>query len=365
MEVLAPNFDVKELTRRLVQAESPSGDGPAIRAVLRILAEALPEGLSIRWHETSRGPILEAGRGTKGCLVLGHADTVWPKGTLAEMPWREEEGRVYGPGVLDMKAGLALAVGALYEVRDEVPFTFLVTPDEEIGSVASRPLIEARAREAPLVLVLEAGARDGGLKIGRAGVGDFHLTIQGIESHAGLEPDQGVSAIRELAQQTLWLSSLENRLLGTTVNVGIVEGGTRTNVVAGRAHAYIDIRVQTPREMDRIIDTLSAPPRFEPKCRVFYRGQFNRPPMEPNPAMQFWLDQAARRWKQRTGRSLPAVRVGAASDGNFTAPLAPTLDGLGAIGQGPHARHEHVVWEHIGPRMDLVRYLVEKAGQSS
>lgn len=362
MEDRAQDFDLKHLLKDLVQIESPSGDTEGIQHVMQRLAQDLPQDVQVQWHSTPRGPILEAQRGSGGALLLGHADTVWERGTLRTMPWRDDQERIYGPGVLDMKAGLALAVAVIRQT--DVPIRFLVTPDEEIGSQASRAYLESRARDAVVVLVLEAGMPDGAVKIARSGVGDFQLSIEGIESHAGLDPDRGVSAIRELAQQILWLSSLENRLLGTTINVGVVEGGTRTNVVPGKARAYIDVRVQTSREMNRIMDTLTAPPRFDPKISVQYQGHFNRPPMEPNHRMMRWFEYAAKMWEEKTSTPLRGARVGGASDGNYTAPIAPTLDGVGAVGHGAHARHEYVEWSTMEPRLHLLKTLVARAAEA-
>ncbi|MDA8193622.1 MAG: M20 family metallopeptidase [Thermaerobacter sp.] len=356
-----PAFEMKTLLKDLVAIESPSGEPEGIRQVMRRLSQDLPQDMAMRWHDTPRGPIFEARRGSGGALLLGHADTVWPRGTLQTMPWREDGDLVYGPGTLDMKAGLVLAVAALRS--SDAPAVLLVTPDEEIGSGASRPLLESRAREAQVVLVLEAGMPDGAVKIARSGVGDFHLSITGVESHAGLEPERGASAIKELAQQILWLGGLENRLLGTTLNPGVVDGGTRTNVVAGRAEGYIDVRVQTAREMERITETLAAPPRFDPRVKVEYRGAFNRPPMEPDPPMLRWFEYAASIWKHTTGQVMHGMRVGGASDGNFTARLAPTLDGLGAVGQGAHARHEHIAWSSMNPRLALLEQLLARAAE--
>lgn len=356
--------DLKALLKDLVMIESPSGDREGIRKVLLRLAEAVPKGsANIRFYETPRGPILSVERGSNGALMLGHADTVWEHGTLETMPYREEGGVVYGPGCLDMKAGLVLAVAAIEKLEPSVPFRLLVTPDEEIGSSASRELIEHQAKQSTVVLVLEPAGPEGSLIIGRSGVGDFRLVIKGIEGHAGSEPEKGASAIRELAQQILWLEGLDNRLLGTTVNVGVVEGGTRTNVVAARAEAFIDVRAQTRYEMERIKKTLAHPPRFDHRVSVEYQGSFNRPAMEPMGQSQEWFQRAAEAWKKITGLDLGGVRVGAASDGNVTASICPTLDGLGPVGQGAHARHEHIYWDSVEPRIELLGYLLEEAAQ--
>jgi glutamate carboxypeptidase len=358
----------KTLIQDLVLLESPSGDAARIRQVMERLVEeiAMVPNIEVEWQNHAGQPILELHRGRGGALMLGHADTVWSVGTIDSMPWREENTenglRIYGPGILDMKAGLAMGLYAIRQLPEDLPFHFLVTPDEEVGSDASRSVIESRAREVDLVLVLESGMPGGALKTARSGVGDFVGEIVGVESHAGLDPDKGASAIREAAQQILWLTTLANHVLGTTVNVGTITGGTRTNVVAGQATMGIDVRVQTAGEMDRIESTLAHPPVFDKHIRVQYRGGFNRPPMESTPASNRWFDRARKIWRGETGEELLGLRVGGASDGNFTAALAPTLDGLGAIGRGAHARHEHIEWQFVSPRIMLIAELLRAAG---
>jgi glutamate carboxypeptidase len=352
---------MRQWLEAMVKIESPSGDVEGIGRVMEFLAGELHEVAESVIEHTASGPMLTVSRGSGGALLLGHADTVWPKGTLKAMPWRDEGDWVYGPGALDMKGGLALALQVLKTLPAAVPFTLLVTPDEEVGSQASRPTIEALAKRSSLVLVLESGMPGGAIKIGRAGVGDFRANIVGLESHAGLEPEKGSSAVRELAHQVLWLEGLENKVMGTTLNVGVVAGGTRSNVVAGSAQAHVDVRVTTRSEMERIVKTLKAPPRFDSRCRVEYEGSFNRPPMEPTSGSQSWVARAADVWQSLTGEPLDGVRVGGASDGNFTAELTPTLDGLGPIGKGAHARHEAVEWRYMEPRAALIHALVTMA----
>jgi glutamate carboxypeptidase len=350
--------------KHLVELESPSGDVTGLTRVMNHIADVLSEVGHVQMLTTSAGPLLSVSRGGGGALILGHADTVWPLGTIEEMPFVDTGGWIYGPGALDMKGGLVLAMQALLNVPGDIPFTFLVTPDEEVGSEASRTVIEDRARRARLVLVLESGMPGGAIKIGRAGVGDFHLNITGIESHAGLEPEKGASAIAELAHQILWLEGLTNRAAGTTLNVGVVQGGSRSNVVAGRVQADIDVRVTTQAEMDRLTTALAVPPCFDDRCQVQYRGGFNRPPMEPTAGSQVWVAWASQRWQALTGEPLQGVHVGGASDGNFTAALTPTLDGLGPIGQGAHARHEGVDWRFMLPRLQLISDLIVEAAQN-
>ncbi len=355
----------KELLGDLVQTESPSGFVEGIRAAQQLIVEELPAlELKHRFHETENGTILEIFReleGKRGALLLSHADTVWPLGTLENMPFREEENRLYGPGVLDMKAGLVIGVAAIKDLSPGTPFCWLITPDEETGSEASYRIIQKRARQASVTFVLEPGGEDGSLKIGRSGVGIYRMMISGKESHAGLDPEHGASAVRELAQQILWLYSLENRVLGTTINVGVIEGGIRPNVVAGSAQALIDIRVRTQKERNRLQQLLSAPPQFDNRVRTEYHGSFARPPMDHNTRAESWFGLAKEIWDRLSGTDLAGINVGGASDGNFTARLSPTLDGLGAVGKGSHARNEHVNWDFMKWRYGLLKELMEQA----
>ncbi len=364
MANLRASDDMRQWLETLVKIESPSGHAEGIGQVMDVVAEVLGDKGAVSRIPTPAGPMMEISRGQGGALILAHADTVWPLGTLAEMPWREQGDWVYGPGSLDMKGGIAIAMAAIREIADSVPYTFLITPDEEVGSDDSREAIEDAARRSRLVLVLESGMPGGAVKVGRAGVGDYRLHIRGVESHAGLEPEKGASAIKELSHHIQWMEGLENKVLGTTLNVGVVEGGTRSNVVAGKAWAHIDVRVTTRSEMERIEATLSAPPRFDARCEVVYEGGFNRPPMEPTVDSQQWFHEASHIWRQATGQELAGVRVGGASDGNLTALLAPTMDGLGPVGQGAHARNEGVDWRYMEPRRQLVQELLIRAGRS-
>ncbi|MCY0898177.1 MAG: M20 family metallopeptidase [Firmicutes bacterium] len=347
----------------LVTMESPSGDIAGLSDIMEYLQYHLKGLGDVNLGHTEQGPILTIRRGNSGALLLGHADTVWPRGTLRAMMWRTEGDWVYGPGVLDMKGGLALAMAAFMELPADVPFTLLVTPDEEVGSMASRPIIEEAARQAPLVLVLEPGMADGAIKVARAGVGTFLLKIGGRESHAGLDPDDGASALKELAHHILWLDTLADRQRGTTVNVGVASGGTRSNVIPGQATAAIDVRVCRREEMVRIQEALAHPPVFDRRCEIQYTGTFDRPPMELTPSSERWVRQASQIWEKLTGQPLGLARVGGASDGNFTALLAPTLDGLGAVGVGAHARHEGVYWPYMVWRLELLKALIEKVAR--
>ena len=347
---------------QLVTIESPSGDRDGLVQAAGLMAGWLHEaGFHVATDQTSAGPLVTAERsgGAGRVLVLGHLDTVWELGTLRAMPFRVEAGRVRGPGVFDMKAGLAILAAAATETRgqDGATVTVLLTPDEEVGSEASRQAIEDAARRADLVLVLEPCGADGALKVGRKGVGAFELTVLGRAAHAGLEPERGVDAVEELCHQVLALKALGRPEAGTTVNVGVVRGGTRSNVVAERAHGSVDVRVKTQAEADRVSVALQTLRPVVPGAELRWAGGFNRPPMTPNPTVMRWAATADRIWREEGFPPLEAIEVGGASDGNFTAPLAPTLDGLGPPGGGAHARDEHVLVEGLKPRAELLAAL--------
>ncbi|MCK2219340.1 M20 family metallopeptidase [Actinomadura sp. ATCC 31491] len=286
-----------------------------------------------------------AGLGEVPVLLLAHYDTVWPAGTLAAWPFTVDGDLATGPGVFDMKAGLVQLVWAVRALEaaglPRPPLRLLLNGDEEIGSPLSRPLIEEAAESSAAVLVFEASA-DGALKTARKGVGIFQVAITGVEAHAGLEPAKGASAIDELARAVRHLHDLADPAAGTTLNVGVVRGGTGSNVVAGAAHAEVDVRVASQAEADRIAAALAALRPHDERAAIEVRGGWNRPVMErgPGTARLFAL---ARDVAAGLGVELEECSVGGASDGNFAAALGlPVLDGLGAVGAGAHARHEHV-----------------------
>jgi glutamate carboxypeptidase len=286
-----------------------------------------------------------AGTGPHVLTLLCHYDTVWSAGTLSEWPVREDGDRMSGPGVFDMKAGLVQAVWALRALDaagvSRPAIRLLLTGDEEIGSPFSRPLIEQACADASAVLVFEASA-DGAVKTSRKGVGLFAVEVAGVESHAGLDPEAGASAIDEIARVVRTVHDATDREQGTSVNVGVVEGGTRSNVVAGTARASMDVRVQTVAEQERI-DALFASLRpNDQRATIRIMGGWNRPVMQRNDAIAS-VYALARESAARIGVDLGEAAVGGASDGNFAAAMGlPVLDGLGAVGAGAHARHEHI-----------------------
>jgi len=357
-----------ETIRDLVGAESPSTDREAL--------EACAERLTARCHESgatvTRVPagatadhVLAEwpGDGAR-ILILGHFDTVWPVGQISRMPIREDDGRLYGPGTLDMKAGLAIGLTAMRaltaENRRRPQVRFLATTDEEVGSATSRAAIERLARESAAVLVLEPALPGGAVKTARKGVGEFEVITHGVSAHAGVDPAAGASAIRELMKQIAVIDSWNDPARGLTVNVGVVEGGTRSNVVPERARAMVDVRVTKMADAARIEAAFGRLNAVDGRVRIDVRGAINRPPLERTEGV-VRLFELARQVAHSQGFELSEGATGGASDGNFTAALGvPTLDGLGATGDGPHAIHEHVIINDLPVRAALVAGLLAR-----
>src|SRR6184192_4818202 len=349
---------------RLVGTESPSPDKARCDACADEVAALFAQrtgARATRHPRSERGDHLEirVGAGTKPILLLCHHDTVWPAGTIARLPFRVDGDRVTGPGGYDMKAGIVEAAFALEAAKAARPVIVLSTSDEEIGSTSSRALIEERAREAEAVLVLEPAASGGALKTARKGIADFVLDVEGRAAHAGVEPEKGISATEELAHQVLALKGLARPAGGTTINVGVVQGGTRPNVVAARARAEIDVRFALASEAERVVAAVQGLQPQLKGARLRIRGGIDRPPMERNPGV-VRLAQLAQRLATEVGFSLSETSTGGASDGNFTAALGvPTLDGLGPDGGGAHADSEHLLVESWLQRTELLRLLIE------
>ena len=361
-----------ETIEALVCLESPSGDAAAINRCVAELESRLGGlgGLGGRVARLPGGPAgdhlrAEFGSGARRVLLLGHIDTVWPAGTLARRPFRAEGGRLHGPGVFDMKAGLALAglaVKALAQESDGLPgvVVLLVTADEETGSAVSRGIIEAEARVSDAALVLEPALPGGALKTRRKGCGEFVLRVSGRAAHAGIEPELGASAISELARQILRIEALRDAAAGTAVNVGVVRGGSRPNVVAADAEAMIDVRVASAAEATRVTAALLAMKPVDPGTQVAVAGGIDRPPMERSAAGSA-LFAVAQAVAADLGRTLGEGGTGGGSDGNLTAALGvPTLDGLGAVGGGAHADNEHVTTADLPWRAALVAGLLRR-----
>ncbi|ANS65228.1 carboxypeptidase G2 precursor [Streptomyces lincolnensis] len=358
--------------RALVELETPSDDKELLTAGLAEIEEWTRRRLGPpderRHHDGGpHGDMLELlyeGTSPETVLVLCHYDTVWPAGTLAEWPFRiTEDGRASGPGVFDMKCGLMQAVWALRLLRElDLPrpaVRLFLNGDEEIGSPASQPHVERLSEGVAATLVCEASAGpEGALKTRRKGGGIFELTVEGVEAHAGLEPERGASAVHALAELVTRMAGLGDPELGTTVNVGVISGGTGRNVVAGRARCGIDVRIAVPAETARVDAAFAALRPSDPRVSVTLTGGWARPPMVPNPASQLLFKQA-QAIAAELGWTARETSVGGASDGNFVAALGrPVLDGLGAVGDGAHARHEHVVLEHLPDRTALIAGLL-------
>jgi glutamate carboxypeptidase len=361
------------LTRALVETESPSGDVDGSRAVVGLLAEAArkTEGVTSveRIESSGYGEHLRIcafgdARDEAGTILLmGHTDTVHPRGSLNERPWREQDGRIYGPGIFDMKANCALALEvigccAAPGLRPRSAVVLLLTCDEETGSHSGRALVEAEAGKAQAVLVLEPSAAGGRVKTARKGTGIFTLAAHGIAAHAGLEPEKGASAILELARQIERLHSMNDTARGITVNVGIVQGGTRSNVVAAEASAEIDLRFDTTEDAKRLEETIRSVQPFDERVSLSLSGGINRPPLERTEKVAA-LYGVARKVAASLGFELGETSVGGASDGNFAAALdVAVLDGLGISGDGAHATHEHILVGDIARRGALLAGII-------
>jgi glutamate carboxypeptidase len=284
-------------------------------------------------------------------------------GTLKTMPWREEDGRLYGPGVFDMKAGVIMALAAidiLRELKLSRPIIFLLNSDEEVGSDVSRPITERLARECSAVLVLEP-AQGLACKTARKGVGNYRVQVTGIASHSGVDFERGHSAILELAKLIQKISGFTDLSRGRTVNCGVILGGTRSNVIAQSAAVEVDVRIAKASDAPRVEKLFRSLRPSDPHCKLQITGGLNRPPMERKPGTVALYKQA-RRLAAELGFELPEASTGGGSDGNFTAALGiPTLDGMGAVGAGAHATHEHVLAEHLAPRTALLAAMLASA----
>jgi glutamate carboxypeptidase len=359
---------------RAVEMESPSGAKPAIDRMARFFARKFRGAggsAAVLEHPRAGAAVLAEfpapARPTKRgaarpVLLLGHHDTVWELGTLRAMPFRRRRGRVYGPGVLDMKSGIVCALWALraleaLSVPRARPVRVFLNPDEEVASRAFRGRILSEARRACAVLVLEPAAAGGALKTARKGVGEFRITVQGRSAHAGIDPKAGVNAISELARQILRIEQMADAERGLTLTVGVIEGGTRSNVVPESAQARVDVRVPRLADARRLERRLHALKPIHPQARLTIEGGVNRPPMERKRAVA--LFERARALGKKMGFELHEAATGGGSDGNFTAALGiPTLDGLGGVGEGAHARHEHVLARELPRRAALLAALI-------
>ena len=353
----------------LVAIESPSHDKAAVDRCGDELARRLAAmgGRITRVGVATAGDHLRAefGSGPRQIMLLGHFDTVWNLGQLERMPIRRDGDVLTGPGIFDMKAGIALgmlATDALLQVAAPASgkIVMLWTTDEEVGSRTSRALLETEALRSEAVLVLEPSLPDGALKTSRKGVGEYHLKVRGAPAHAGVDPSKGVSAIRELARQILAIETLQDVDRGVTLNVGVVTGGSRVNVVAEHAEARIDARAPSREDADRIDKALRSLTPHLKGARLEISGGFERPPLERTAGVQrlFAIAQSA---GHELGVSVAEGSTGGGSDGSFCGALGvPTLDGFGAVGDGAHALHEYVLVPALVPRAALIATVLHK-----
>jgi glutamate carboxypeptidase len=362
---------IVETTRQLVEIESPSDVKQAVDRLSTVIASRFRElGGRVRVHKAQNfGNHLQAdfkahrSSPQNPVLLLGHMDTVYPIGTISKMRCRASKGRLYGPGVLDMKSGIALAIHAIEAMlkwnsgKLPRPVSVLLVSDEEVGSASSRKITEALAQESQAVLVLEP-ASGLAVKTARKGICEYKLKVSGKAAHAGLDPEKGANAIVELARQICEISKMVDPQRGTTINVGKISGGTRTNVVPAEANAVLDVRVSRMAHGIEIDRRLRALQPFNPNCHLEISGGMNRPPMERTSAVAALYNKAAG-IAEELGWKLEEASVGGGSDGNFTAAMGiPTLDGLGGIGEGAHAPHESVVISELPRRAALLAGLI-------
>ena len=360
-----------DLLRSLVEIESPTTEKAAVDSLGEFVAESMRRrGAVVRQFPQAAGGnhwLGQWGDGTGGILLMAHLDTVHAIGTLARMPWRLSGKRLHGPGVLDMKAGIAIALTAM-ESLHEASWTpasrvsLLCTSDEETGSHTSRELIEQLAREHSLVLCLEPGLPDGSLKTWRKGIGDFRVEVTGRAAHAGANPEAGVNAIVEMAHVIRQVAALEDPAKGTSVSVGVIGGGTRSNVVPATCFAEIDMRVLEESEMTRLDAALAGLSPTLAEARISFEGGWNRPPM-PRTAILAETFARAQAIAARLGLQLTEGGTGGGSDANFVAPLGvPVLDGLGAIGNGAHSEREYIELDSLPSRTALLAAMISEWG---
>jgi glutamate carboxypeptidase len=363
--------EIIDLIRSMVECESPSDDRAAVDRFVELISDTVSPMAKVK--AVSGGAFgkhlvcefdLPGKRKRGQILALGHSDTVWPLGTLKTMPFREADGRLWGPGVLDMKAGVAFFLFAARALREmDTPVSSKVVmqlnADEEVGSDSSRALTEANARKSKAVLVLEPGTGlEGKLKTARKGVGGYTVRVTGRASHAGVDFSAGASAILELARLIERIASFTDLKRGLTVNPGVISGGTRSNVVAAEAWAEVDMRVMRLRDAPALDRKFHALKPLDKRCRVEVSGGLNRPPMERTEGV-VRLFRTARKLAREMGVEIEESMTGGGSDGNFTAALGiPTLDGLGGVGEGAHALNESILVDRIADRTALLAKLL-------
>jgi len=374
--ISASETKLMDRIRHLVEIESPSDDKASVDRCADAVAEMAVEigGRVVRHRQRGFGVVLElrfgfsakGGEGRAPLMLLGHLDTVWPLGTLGSMPFRIAKGRAWGPGVLDMKAGVAMGLTALAALGEtealDRPVIFLLNSDEEVGSTVSRAITEKLARECAAVFVLEpAQGPSGAYKTARKGVGGYTVRVTGVAAHAGVDFERGHSAIHELAWQLEKVRGFTELDRGLTVNAGVIRGGTRTNVIAAEAEAEVDVRIARAKDASRIDRRFRSLRVRDGGCVLEVEGGMNRPPMERSRGTVGLFRRAAT-FAAQIGFELGEASTGGGSDGNFTAALGiATLDGMGAVGEGAHASHESVVLKELVPRTRLLAEMIRSS----
>ena len=353
----------------LVSIESPTDDKAAVdRAGAEFRRRAASIGMRVTVESRADAgdhSVAEIGEGGRRILIVGHVDTVWPHGQLARMPLVRRDGRLWGPGTLDMKVGVSmglLATRAVFETGrpPEGRVAMLITSDEETGSDTSRDVIEREALASDAVLVLEPALAGGPLKTSRKGIGQYVITATGVSAHAGVDPAKGISAVRELARQIIAIEALHDLQRGVSVNAGVISGGTRPNVVPEEARAIVDVRAPSAADAARVDAAFRALSPILPGAKLSVTGGFERPPMERSEGVVA-LYRHAEAVAAELGQAIAEGGTGGGSDGNLTAALGvPTLDGLGAVGDGAHALHEHVELDCLVPRTTLLAGLIAR-----
>lgn len=369
-------MNTKQLLKTLVETESPSHDKTAVDRVGAIVAEeARKLGAQVeivrnhtetgdhviaRWNSPHPRPLSQGERGA--ILLLCHMDTVFPLGTLSRFPYREADGKIVGPGVLDMKSGIVIALAAIEQAQKQGlkhPITLFCTSDEEIGSHTSRRHIERLAKEFALVLVLESALVDGSLKTWRKGVGEFFVKIKGRAAHAGGEHERGRNAIEEMSHQVIAIQKLTDYTKQTTLNVGVIQGGTVSNVVPEECSIEVDVRVMQPGEWERLELEMSKLKPVLDGTSIEIKGDLNRPPMPFDETMKVTFEKA-KSIAAGIGMELKAGGSGGGSDANFVAPLGiPVLDGMGAVGEGYHSEREYIFAESLDQRVKLISAILQ------
>jgi glutamate carboxypeptidase len=359
--------DLLTMLRELVEIESPTTNKAAVDRAGAYLSEQMAElGADVKKFEQAEAGdhwVGSWGAAPGGILMMVHFDTVHPIGTLEHFSWTEVDDKIFGPGIMDMKAGAALALTAVNALRQgpglpDRRISLMFNSDEETGSHTSLDLIQSLAKEHDLVLCLEPALPDGALKTWRKGIGDFDIEVVGKMAHAGANPSDGVNAIHEMAHQIQEITELRDEEAGTTLNVDLIEGGTRTNVIAAHSLATVDIRVRTEDERSRVDAGLKNLKPWHPEAQLTVTGEWNRPPMPRTEAMIQTFERA-KEIGAGIGLELLEGGTGGGSDANFVAPLGiPVLDGLGAIGAGAHTEHEHIVTKSLPERTALLAALL-------